>query len=128
MDKSNTLQEVQIHFEIIQDYSSGGGRSEKITLGNITLNLAEYVEPTGQDGDEDGVIRRYLMQDSKINSTLKVGINMKQLDGDKNFVAPPLKTAPMFGGIAGIMGTAEAAEGDDAAGMFAEDTRGAMLT
>lgn len=52
---------------------------------------------------EDGVIRRYLMQDSKINSTLKIGILMVQVEGERNYVAPPLKTAPVFGGIAGMM-------------------------
>ncbi|ROT34754.1 hypothetical protein SODALDRAFT_285906 [Sodiomyces alkalinus F11] len=58
----------------------------------------------GLDADvEDGIVRRYLMQESKINSTLKIGILMVHVDGDRNFVAPPLKTAPVFGGIAGIM-------------------------
>lgn len=52
---------------------------------------------------QDGVIRRYLMQDSKINSTLKIGILLKQVDGERNYVAPPLKTAPVFGGIAGFV-------------------------
>ncbi|KAK9773369.1 putative C2 NT-type domain-containing protein [Seiridium cardinale] len=52
---------------------------------------------------DEGIVRRYLMQESKINSTLKLGILMVQVDGDRSFVAPPLKTAPMFGGIAGIM-------------------------
>ena len=37
---------------------------------------------------------------------------MKQTEGERNFIAPPLKTAPVFGGIAGIM-TAEQGEGDD---------------
>ena len=37
---------------------------------------------------------------------------MNQIEGDKSFIAPPLKTAPVFGGIAGIM-TAEQADGDD---------------
>jgi hypothetical protein len=75
--------------------------------------LAEYVEESemGPDGEE-GVTRRYLMQDSKINSTLKVGISMKQIDGERNFVAPPLKSAPVFGGIAGIM-VGEQVEQDD---------------
>jgi len=67
----------------------------------VDLNLAEYVLES-EDGEE-GVTRRYLMQESKINSTLKIGIAMKQVDGEKNFTAPPLKTAPVFGGIAGIM-------------------------
>ena len=37
---------------------------------------------------------------------------MKQIDGDRNFEAPPLKSAPVFGGIAGIM-TAEQGDTDD---------------
>jgi hypothetical protein len=112
IDKSNNLQECLINFEVVQDYSSGG-RGEKITLGNVSLNLAEYVEESemGSDGEE-GVTRRYLMQESKINSTLKIGISMKQIDGERNFVAPPLKTAPVFGGIAGIM-SGEQVEQDD---------------
>ncbi|KAI1475763.1 N-terminal C2 in EEIG1 and EHBP1 proteins-domain-containing protein [Daldinia eschscholtzii] len=56
---------------------------------------------------EEGIVRRYLMQESKINSTLKIGILMIQIDGERNYVAPPLKTAPMFGGIAGIMAGSE---------------------
>jgi hypothetical protein len=80
------------------------------------LNLAEYVEESemgisGQGGDE-GVVRRYLMMESKINSTLKIGICMKQIDGERSFVAPPLRTAAVFGGIAGIM-AGEQGEPDD---------------
>ena len=41
---------------------------------------------------------------------------MKQTEGERNFIAPPLKTAPVFGGIAGIM-TAESAEADDGGNM-----------
>ncbi|KAH7409366.1 N-terminal C2 in EEIG1 and EHBP1 proteins-domain-containing protein [Cadophora sp. MPI-SDFR-AT-0126] len=113
IDKNNNLQECSINFEVVQDYNSAGMRGEKITLGYVTLNLAEYVEESemGPDGEE-GVVRRYLMQESKINSTLKIGILMKQVDGERNFVAPPLKTAPVFGGIAGIM-AGEQAEQDD---------------
>lgn len=57
---------------------------------------------------EDGIVRRYLMQDSKVNSTLKIGILMVQVDGERNFVAPPLRTAPVFGGIASFMGPEQA--------------------
>lgn len=69
IDRSNMLQETEIHFEVLQEYSSGA-RGERIILGNIKLNLAEYVD--GSDDGIDGVTRRYLMQESKINSTLKV--------------------------------------------------------
>jgi hypothetical protein len=43
------------------------------------------------------------MQDSKVNSTLKIGILIVQIDGDRGYVAPPLRTAPVFGGIAGLI-------------------------
>lgn len=107
---------------MVQDYSSGA-RGEKITLGYITLNLAEYVEES-EDGEE-GVTRRYLMQESKINSTLKVGIAMKQIDGERNFVAPPLKTAAVFGGIAGIM-AGDQGDPDDSARQYQTGTPGSQ--
>ncbi|KAG4025956.1 hypothetical protein MFRU_047g00200 [Monilinia fructicola] len=112
IDRNNQLSECLIHFEIIQDYNSGqSAKGERVTLGHITLNLAEYVDESEVEGEE-GVVRRYLMQESKINSTAKIGILMKQVEGDRNFVAPVLKSAPVFGGIAGIM-KGENGEGDD---------------
>lgn len=42
-------------------------------LGEVNLNLAEYVDASDGEGETgEGVCRRYLMQESKINSTLKV--------------------------------------------------------
>jgi hypothetical protein len=105
VDKNGMLQESCVELEVVQEYS-GGGRGERITLGNVKLNLAEYVEQSefaGAQGEEPGVTRRYLMQDSKINSTLKISVYMRQIEGDKNFIAPPLKTAQVFSGIAGIV-------------------------
>ncbi|EUC31938.1 hypothetical protein COCVIDRAFT_28674 [Bipolaris victoriae FI3] len=104
VDKNGMLQECYVEFEVIQEY--GTGRGERMTLGTVKLNLAEYVEQSEMGtvaGEEPGVTRRYLMQDSKINSTLKIGIYMKQIEGDKNYIAPALKTAQVFSGIAGIM-------------------------
>lgn len=65
---------------------------------------------------EDGVVRRYLMQDSKVNSTLKIGILMVQIDGDRNYVAPVLRSAPVFGSIAGF-------QADDDAGFLPNLTK-----
>jgi hypothetical protein len=64
---------------------------------------------------EEGIVRRYLMQESKINSTLKIGILMVQVDGERNFAAPPLKSATVFnGGISGLMtGANELVDPDD---------------
>lgn len=113
--KDGMLQESFIEFEVIQEYS-GGGKAERITLGTVKLNLAEYVEQSELnkiEGDEPGVTRRYLMQNSKINSTLKISVFMRQIEGDRNFVAPALKTAQVFSGIAGIV-SGEQGDAEDA--------------
>ena len=68
------LQETFIHFEVLHEVASGE-KDERIALGNIKLNLAEYVWASEQEGEE-AVSRRYLMQESKINSTLKVSIHL----------------------------------------------------
>lgn len=133
VDKNNVLSECPFEIEVLQEFAL----AEKITLGNIRINLSEYVEEsesysrdavpapkirkqntggsslslsssnrrasTESRDAQEGIVRRYLMQDSKINSTLKIGILMVQVDGDRNFAAPSLKTAPVFGGIAGFM-------------------------
>jgi hypothetical protein len=70
LDKNNMLQECEIQFEVLQEYAAGA-KAERIVLGHVKLNLAEYVEGNEKDG-ADGITRRYLMKDSKINSTLKV--------------------------------------------------------
>jgi len=115
--KDGMLQECGINLEVLQEYSAGG-RGERIALGHIKLNLAEYVEMSdstaqrsapGSASDGKGVVRRYLMQDSKINSTLKIGISMRHIEGARDYHAPPLRTAPVFGGIAGLISSSEPA-------------------
>lgn len=41
---------------------------------------------------------------------------MTQTDGDRHFLAPSLKVAPTFGGIAGIVAPDQAAAEEDTAG------------
>lgn len=72
-----------MQFEILQDLASGAGNADRNVLGRVRLNLAEFVD---KSDDEEGIVRRYLMQDSKVNSTLRVGVIMRQVEGDKNFV------------------------------------------
>lgn len=139
IDRQRSLETCEIRFEIVQEYYSGA-KGERIDLGWVKLNLAEYISELGEAGTTNspiqpsvskdtatkpslslqtpaegvkakqppGITRRYLMRDSKINSTLKLSLGMHQLSGDQNFIVPPLRTAPVFGGIAGFM----AASGD----------------
>ncbi|KAK2753648.1 hypothetical protein FQN55_000011 [Onygenales sp. PD_40] len=102
IDRNQMLHECEVYFEIFQEFSPGN-RADRSLLGNIRLNLAEYVDK--HEGGAEGVTRRYLMQESKINATLKVGIVMHQVEGDTNYTTPPLKTAMVFSGIAGIITT-----------------------
>lgn len=102
VDKNGMLSESMIHLEVLHEIKTQG-KPERLTLGSVKLNLAEYVDATEAEGNEDGVCRRYLMQDSKINSTIKICIAMRQTEGDRNFQPPPLRVAPVFSGIAGIV-------------------------
>ncbi|CAG8092507.1 unnamed protein product [Penicillium salamii] len=109
IDRTSMLQECEINFEVIQEFTSSP-ISEKSVLGKIKLNLAEYVDKVEED---EGVIRRYLMHESKVNSTVKIGIAMRQIEGDRNFTTPPLKSATVFGGIAGVVHSTEQPIEDD---------------
>lgn len=89
--KDLTLQEALIHFEVMQEYPARA-RTERITLGTIKLNLAEYVDTETPNSAESPrgngpIVRRYLMQDSKVNSTLRIELDMRQIEGERNFTA-----------------------------------------
>ncbi|KAK3365183.1 N-terminal C2 in EEIG1 and EHBP1 proteins-domain-containing protein [Lasiosphaeria ovina] len=85
--------------------SKSGHHRKRSSLSGLGPDIGSLAEEESVPATlvRDGVVRRYLMQESKINSTLKVSILMVQVDGDRNYVAPPLKTAPVFGGIAGFV-------------------------
>ncbi|KAK6356985.1 hypothetical protein TWF718_001318 [Orbilia javanica] len=92
VDRNGMLSPVYLDLEIIQEYS---GR-ERIILGTLELNLAEYV---GREREN----RRYLMQASKINSTVQISTELKQISGDTSFKVPELRPAQVFSGIAGVV-------------------------
>ncbi|CAG7562307.1 unnamed protein product [Fusarium equiseti] len=132
IDRNNHLAECPMEFEVIQEFGVAEKVTLGVVRLNLSEYVEESeafvkdvaspgrirsgsvgVSPHGggtsrprRDSDvvEDGIVRRYLMQESKVNSTLKVSILMVQVDGERSYVAPPLKTAPVFGGIGGIMG------------------------
>ncbi|CCG83946.1 protein of unknown function [Taphrina deformans PYCC 5710] len=94
IDKGNNLQEAIIDFEVYQEMYGG---KERHALGKLDLNLAEYA------GSSEVVSTRYLLQNSKVNSTLKLSIYLEQLSGDTDFAVPEMKKAQVFGGITGIL-------------------------
>lgn len=144
VDRHGSLVECPLDFEIIQEFAGGEKITLGIVRINLSEYVEESealtrdyssrgrprpnsseVSPTNavpnpQAGAEkrdlpEGVVRRYLMQESRINSTLKMSILVVQVDGDRNFVAPPLKTTATFGGIAGIVASDQPQVEDDAA-------------
>lgn len=92
IDKSGTLEEEKAEFEIFQEHRG----IDRLRLGRLGLNLAEYVNRKET--------RRYLLQDSKVNSTIRITIHMAQQGGDTNYTAPSLRNANVFGGITGVFG------------------------
>ncbi|KAJ5219089.1 uncharacterized protein N7498_001188 [Penicillium cinerascens] len=119
IDKSSMLQECEINFEVFQEFHSSLA-NEKNVLGKIKLNLAEYVDKVEED---EGVVRRYLMFDSKVNSTVKIGIAIRQLEGDRNFITPSLKSATVFGGIARVVHSADPSDSEELGHMPAINTK-----
>lgn len=121
-DKAQAASQAPSHRRLSSNSSaSTGGTSLSPTSTNFPAQQSQqHPEETDlvDEDAEEGIVRRYLMQDSKINSTLKISILMMQIDGERNYAAPALKTAPMFSGITGIMaGDQTATElNDDAAG------------
>lgn len=131
VDRNNNLVECPIEFEVLQEFAvtekmtlgvvrlnlseyveesealakegSGPGRKRASSIGVSPTSVPKLQIGGDKDDVPEGIVRRYLMQDSKINSTLKISILMVQVDGDRNYAAPPLKSAPTFDGIAGIV-------------------------
>ena len=96
--------------------STGTTGPSSATVDAASSSGKHAASASGNDtGVQDGIVRRYLLQDSKINSTIRVSILMVQVDGDRNYVAPQLRTAPVFGGIAGWF-TGDQSEQPDEAG------------
>ncbi|CAG8545359.1 945_t:CDS:2 [Funneliformis caledonium] len=91
--KDGVLMPCELSIKVKQELNGG---KEVNNIGKLLLNLSEYV-------GLNSVTQRYLLQDSKINSTLKLTINMKQTSGKVGFKVPSIKKPQIFGGIAGII-------------------------
>lgn len=69
VSKDGVLQESILEIDVIHEVPSDG-REESIKLGKVRINVSEYVEATRKD--EKPIMRRHLLQDSKINAILSV--------------------------------------------------------
>ncbi|KAF7552091.1 hypothetical protein G7046_g7517 [Stylonectria norvegica] len=122
IDRNTNLAECPVEFEVVQEFGvaekmtlgyvrlnlseyveeseafvKDGASPMRMRSGSVGISPTNPGGRRSRDSDivEDGIVRRYLMQDSKVNSTLKIGILMVQVDGERTFIAPPLKTAPV---------------------------------
>ncbi|KAK9460753.1 N-terminal C2 in EEIG1 and EHBP1 proteins-domain-containing protein [Lipomyces oligophaga] len=93
IDKDGMLSSKWIVVEVVSDHDN-----DRVELGQLKLNLAEYAK------EQQPTARRYLLQDSKVNSTLRITIDLRQLSGDISYSVPPLTSGQVFGGITGVMG------------------------
>ena len=69
---------------------------ERLKIGNVSVNLSEYASVKSET-------RRYLLQESKMNSTVKVTIAVVHVEGNREYTTPPLKKAQMFHGITNLL-------------------------
>lgn len=90
-----TLAEETVVFEVLHEH---GGR-ERVALGVLTLNLAGYTSA----GEKEA--KRYLLQSSKTNSTLRITIDLQQTGGEEDFtpVPPQHRTQIIGGGITNVL-------------------------
>ena len=91
--KGGVLQERMLIMEVWVEMISG---RERLRIGNVAVNLSEYASVKSET-------RRYLLQESKMNSTVKVTISVVHVEGSRDYTTPPLKKAQMFHGITNLL-------------------------
>ncbi|KAJ1983439.1 hypothetical protein H4R34_001273 [Dimargaris verticillata] len=87
--KDGVLSPCELHLWVKQEMNQESPRN----LGTLIVNLAEYAR-------QGEVSTRYLLQECKSNSTIKMTIHMKQISGDTRYKTPTLKKAQIPSAIA----------------------------
>ncbi|TPX33386.1 hypothetical protein SmJEL517_g03745 [Synchytrium microbalum] len=77
--KDGVLLPCEMLFELKQEVN---GAKTAEDVGVVRVNLSEFAGLRG-------ATRRYLLQDSKVNSTMKLMLDMTQIRGDPVFKVPP---------------------------------------
>ena len=91
--RNGVLQERMLMMEVWVEMISG---RERFRIGTVAVNLSEYASVKSET-------RRYLLQESKMNSTVKVTIAVVHVEGIRDYTTPPLKKAQMFHGITNLL-------------------------
>lgn len=78
--KTKVLKERVVIFDVIWDQNG----TDKLTLGRVEINLAEYVNKNGSN--KHGKKTKYLLKNSKINGALALSINVTQDSGPTDYI------------------------------------------
>jgi hypothetical protein len=76
--KTKVLKERDVIFDVIWDQNG----TDKLTLGRVEINLAEYVNKSSKDGKKT----KYLLKNSKINGALALTISVVQVSGPTDYI------------------------------------------
>lgn len=102
INKKNELRPILLQLEVFQEIHAG---RDRYAIGTVEINLAQFTKV-----EKD--TRRYLLQNSKINATISLTIQLSQTKGSINYTTPPLPKAQMYSDLAGFFHEGE--ESDDA--------------
>ncbi|KAI8067337.1 N-terminal C2 in EEIG1 and EHBP1 proteins-domain-containing protein [Thamnidium elegans] len=87
ISKQHVLGPCEFKLEVYQEL---GGSKDTVPIGSLTINLSEYAS-------SGLTTRRYLLDDCKFNSTIKLSIKVDQKsDALMQFDIPPLKRQQIF--------------------------------
>ncbi|OAD06623.1 hypothetical protein MUCCIDRAFT_107199 [Mucor lusitanicus CBS 277.49] len=87
ISKQHILGPCELRLEVYQEL---GGSRDTIPIGSLTINLSEYAS-------SGLTTRRYLLDECKFNSTIKLSIKVDQKsDSSTEFQLPPLKKQQVF--------------------------------
>lgn len=77
-NKTKLLKEYVVIFDVVWDQNG----ADKLTLGRVEINLAEYVNKTS---NKDVKKTKYLLKNSKINGALALTIGVSQVSGQTDY-------------------------------------------
>ncbi|GAA5825757.1 hypothetical protein JCM11251_000360 [Rhodosporidiobolus azoricus] len=86
------LQPSPVRLSVKQEVVTDENKREEVKLGEVVLDLSQFVGRAAGTKDSEERPRRYLLQDCKSNAVLKVSVKMELIDADVNFIAPQLGT------------------------------------